>query len=208
MADPLDVIGIEEARAVINFGGTQVGSDPTLEQFVTAVSRRLDALCGPIVQRTVTDEPHDGGRCRLFLFQPPVVSVTSVKEYAGTTLTTLTAETNAAQVADQYRLDPRLGVLYRRSGGADYLFTAGGRQNVLVTYTAGRYADTDHVDEPFRTAATLAVKHLWTASSAFWQRQSGFDDLGAAPPSPVPGWAIPRAVIELLATELLAPAVG
>lgn len=211
MADPLDVIGIDEARDLINLGDTQVGSDEVVARMVTVVSRRFDGLCGPIVKRTVTDEAHDGGSGRLFLRQAPIFlsspDVTVVKEYTGTVLTTLTAESNTSQVANQFLIDFRLGILYRRSGGADYLFPCG-RGNVLVTYEAGRYADTDAVDEPFRSAAALTVKELWKVASPFWQRQSGFAETEAVLPSLGRKMVIPPMVLDMLADELAPMAVA
>jgi hypothetical protein len=200
MADTLDVLTQAEAEQEI---GLQSDQYPTeVASLVTAVSRRLDSLCGPIVQRTVTDEVYSGGRY-LFLRYRPVASVTTVVEYAYTTGTTLTAETNLSKSTDNYHFDPRLGVIYRRSGGADIPFTAG-RENIVVTYVAGRYATTASVDARFKQAARICIKHLWnnekaTGTQTFGSTLGYDETIGLR----VPTFAIPRAAVELIADELI-----
>jgi hypothetical protein len=210
MADPLDVLSIDDARELINFGDTQVGSDPIVARFITFVSRKLDALCGAIVQREVTKTVSGGSRA-IFLTDP-VATVTSIVEWSGVTPTTLTAEVlGVASTAANYYLDkscPQAPILYRRSGGGDSLW-ASGRGNIVLTFVAGRFATTEDVDDRFRTAAMLALKHLWDSSAAWWQRQAGFGELGQGNVgSPIPGWLIPKAALEGISDELLPPAVA
>lgn len=207
-ADTLNVITLAEAKHSINFtvSATDDQHDDELLRFITAVSRRLDELCGPIVKRTVTDEAHSGGSGMIFLHKHPVASVTTVKEYAGTTLTTLTAETVASQIANQYQYDTRLGILYRRSSGSDYNFYTG-RANVLVTYVAGRYDNTAAVDGKFKTAAGLILQELWGPSASRWSRPPGsFQD--DVPVGMMPWAALPKPARDLLGDELRAPAVA
>ena len=56
------------------------------------MSRRLDRLCGPIVQRTITDEVHPGGCPSIRVRHWPVASFTTVTEYDATTPAVLTRE--------------------------------------------------------------------------------------------------------------------
>lgn len=199
MADTFDLLTEAEAEAELD---NPTGLDAEIASLNTAISRRLDGLCGPIVQRTVTGETHDGRR-HVYLLNRPVMSVTTVTEYAYTTATTLTVETNAVKTSDNYQFDPRTGVLYRRSGGCDVPFTPG-RQNVVVTYVAGRYADTASVDALFKQAARICLKHLWvnekSQGTQTFGSVVGYDDtIGMR----VPTFAIPRAAVELLADELI-----
>lgn len=205
-ADSLHVISLAEAKHGINLDvdPTKDKHDDELRRFITAVSRRLDELCGPVVKRTVTDEVHDGGNGLVFLDKHPVASVTAVKEYSGTTLTTLTAETVASQIADQYLLDTRLGLLHRRSSGSDILFTTG-RANVLVTYVAGRYDNTAAVDGKFKTAAALILQELWKPAAGRWAQNFAGEEV---PLGIMPWAALPRPARELLGDELRAPAVA
>jgi hypothetical protein len=210
MAGDLDVLTIDDARELINFGNTQVGSDPIVERFITFVSRKLDGLCGAIVQRPVIKTVSGG--CRAIFLADPVATMTSIVEWSGTTPTTLTAEAlGVAATGANYYLDkscPQAPILYRRSAGSDSLWACG-RGNIVLTYVAGRFATTEDVDDRFRTAAMLALKHLWDSSAAWWQRQAGFGEVGQANVgSPIPGWLIPKAALEGISDELLPPTVA
>lgn len=206
MADTLDVLDPDEAATGV---GQRLGTrwEAHLPRMVTAVSRRLDRLVGPIVQRTVTDEAHDGGWPSIFLRHHPNVSITTLTEYAGTVATVLTAETVGTVPVDAYRTtpyshDPALlgNEVVRRSGGADARFPSG-RGNVVVTYVAGRSATTAAVDDLYKEAAVLILKnHLRT-------RQPNIDAIGDLEDArPItPGFEIPNMVRELLEQELQDP---
>lgn len=189
-----DVVTYDEALAYIGAPVAREG----LEAWIEAVSDRMDELCGPIVQRTITDEEHDGGAHSLFLLQRPVATITNVTEYAGTTSTTLTAESNSSKPADGYRARMPAGIVYRRSSNADGCF-ARGRQNITVTYSAGRYADTDAVGARFKQAALIVLKHMWMS-------QKGTGNTVYSPNEDTvvvgSGWLIPRPARDLLAGEI------
>lgn len=164
MADTLDVVDLDEAKDAV--AGGSADYDALLPAWITGVSRRLDRLVGPIVQRTITGEQHDGGWHDIDLTWWPITSVTSVTEYDDTTSTALSEETNASKTADDYLLerwapDPTLytGRIRRRSNNGDATFPTG-RNNVEVTYVAGRFADTSSVDEKYKTGARLMLQHL------------------------------------------------
>lgn len=204
--DGLDVLSLPEAKEALNL--TAVAThDGELPKWITTVSRRLDRLCGPVVQRTVTSEKHDGGARRVFLRHHPNTSITSIVEYDGTVATTLTAETNATKpahgyLAEDYEPDPSLlsSIVYRRSSGADATFTPG-RKNVAVTYMAGRFSDAASVDERYKTAARLMLLNLWRSQQDGTGLVSEFD----VPQSNFPRFAVPRAVRELLDGEIQDP---
>jgi hypothetical protein len=157
-ADPLDILTLAEAKSAINADATSWDNAWTadLEQIVTAASRLVDSVYGPVIHRTITDERHDATGAVLDLKYRPVVSITEVKEYAGGTATTLTAETETT--AGGYRIELARGRVYRRSSWVAYPF---GYQSATVTYIAGRAATEAAVDRKFKLAAKLAVVHLW-----------------------------------------------
>lgn len=205
MADTLDVITLDEAKAYLNI--TQTTWDTELDDWITAVSRRLDALCGPIVVRTITSEAWDGTvdgvrQTAITLRYRPVSSVTSVTEYSSTTGTTLTVETNAAKTSSNYYLNTTTGVLTRRSGNRDYVF-ADGRQNIVITYVAGRYANTASVDARFKVAAGMMLANLWRREQGGGTQTFGESD----PFGLVATFAVPRAVEELLHEDLVGPRI-
>lgn len=176
MADTLDVITLTEAKTAT--GITTTTWDTPLAQAVTAISRQLDTLCGPIVNRTITNETHSGGHWTIQLRHRPVASITTVTEYDGTNARTLTAETNAAKPTDAYLHDGTLGtlrsgLLRRRSNDTDEWFEPG-RRNIEVTYVAGRAANTAAVSARFKQAAVMMLRNIWTAEMA-----SGTDTFGA-----------------------------
>lgn len=192
MAATLDLLSDAEVQAALGLAG----ADSLAEAISTGVSLRLDELCGPVVQRTVTDETHDGGHPEVFLDQAPAASITSVVEYDGTTDTTLTAETNALKPADAYLAELGPGIIRRRSSNADSLFPRG-RRNIVVTYTAGRVADTASVTEKFKRAAVIMLQNLWRSHEFDVADFGDFD----VPRRSIPRVAVPAAVQHLLADE-------
>ncbi|MCP4961315.1 MAG: hypothetical protein GY925_18880, partial [Actinomycetia bacterium] len=127
-----------------------------LESYIHSVSRALDWWYGPIIARTHTDT-FDGGCGRVWLTQRPITSVTSV--------TVDGAALNADEwragrsIADRSTLSGHVEAL---SGSAVSTFNAG-LDNVVVVYTAGRYADRVNLDPRFRQAAVITLQHAWRA---------------------------------------------
>lgn len=160
-ADTLDVLAIGEAEKAINVPS---GSHTTeLEQAITAVSRRIDEVCGPVVIRAVT-EYHDGGESVIVPRETPVSDVTTLKEWDGSTLTTLTEDafgsagnTNGYWIrrdgADSHGVE-----ILRRSSGNAARFVTG---EVELVYDAGRYANTASVDRRFKQAVASILRRLW-----------------------------------------------
>lgn len=199
MADTLDIITLAEGRAAVNLHASDTTQDAEVAAYITAVSRRLDQAVGPVVVRTITAETHDGSAATVRLYHPPVFSVTSVTEYVDTTGTVLTAEAvGVATTANNYVLNARYGILTRRSGGSDVSFSYG-RSRVVITYVAGRYANTAAVDPLFKSAATIMVAHLW-------RREQSAEPMTAYQRSH--GVAIPRVVREMLADEWRLPVMA
>lgn len=196
----LDVITLSEAKAGLNIvTPLSAAADAELAIVVSAVSQRIDDLCGAVVRRVVNDEPHDGGVPALFLREAPAARTST------TTITSVT-EDGILLAADEWLFKQRLGILYRRSGGVTTSFAAGD-DNIVVDYDAGRYATTAAVTEKFKQAAIVAVNHIWTHVGSQARTRVTVDAEGAVAFG-IPPWAMPKAALELLANELQGPAIG
>ena len=202
MADTLDILTLDEAKRALNIPLADTSFDTEVASYVTAVSQRIDDLCGPVVQRTITGEAHDGGRSFIFPVHTPVASVTSIAQYLSGTATTLTAETVSTSTSTNYLLtdaSTHASLIRRRSSWSDSVFTDG-RANVVITYVAGRFANTAAVSPKFKQGAAKMLSVMWKgdqgAGTVTFGAPVGDDDLG------IIGFAIPRAVLELLAEEI------
>lgn len=191
------MLSLDEAKKALNISNGD--QDTELAIYITAVSRRLDDLCGPIVKRTITDEEYPGGVPQIVLRHAPAsetatTTVSAVTEYSGGTAQVLAAETLTGSTSYDYMVDATTGILKRRSTWTDTTF---GNQRVKVTYSAGRYASTATVDAKFKLAASIMLIHLWRSGQGF----------GATLDIPQ-GFAVPNAVIELLSDELQGPVIA
>jgi len=201
-AGALDVISVAEARVAAGYSAGDQSKDVRLQWLITAVSLKLDELVGPIIQRTVT-ERHNGGFAQILLRRRPVTSISSIVEYRSGTATTLTAETVSAQgdyLAELADDDSGLlsGMVYRRSGFADTYWPAG-RQNVVVTMLAGRFADIPAAaGSRFAQAARLAVKANWAGELNAVQNLGEYD----VPMASFPTVTIPKAAVDMLADQV------
>jgi hypothetical protein len=201
-AAALDWLTLAEAKAALNLSGATT-HDAEIAPWVTATSLLLDHKVGPAVRRTITDETHDGGQGTIWARLYPVTSYTTIIEYAGLTATALTVENNLAQPAAAYRAEPYApdptlfsGRLDRRASGGDTYYPAGAA-NIIITYVAGRYADTASVDERFKAAARLTLQNLWNSQRPNLALVGEFE----VPQSNWPRFAVPNAVREMLADE-------
>lgn len=196
MADDLDILTLAEGQAAIN------DSTPTTElaSYITSVSRRIDDLCGPVVKRLVTEQ-HDGGGSEVWLRKWPVLSVATASQTDYTTATILALESNSAKTANDYLLEGSKGILRRRSSGSDAAFPTG-RQNVVITYYAGRYDTTATVDEKFKRAAALFLRHVWVPSQGGGSRTFPEGEEGLRT---FPGFGVPNVVLDLLEREIQGP---
>jgi len=207
MSDVLDVITLAEAKLALNITTSDTSQDTELATYITAVSRRLDAMVGHIVARTNTNELHDGGGYWIEPRQTPVLTIASITEYRNTTSQSLAAESNATKTANDYLLitTGRHGsVIYRRASNSYKLFPTG-IQNIALTYQSGRAASTALVDPLFKQAAVVMLINLWRS-----QQGAGTQLFGELPTGPtgLPTFAIPNAVMQMLFDELLLPLVA
>lgn len=198
MADPLDVLTL--ADAMLALGGLRSNED-RVAGYVTALSRRLDEACGPIVARTVT-ETHKNARLapvflngRVFYTAGPPATAAPVVTQATWNQPAVTLTAGTDYIVDDDGLG---GVVTKWSGQWG--------DRVTVVYTAGRFLDTPSVGEPFKTAAAMFLQHLWRRSDGGGSEQFG-------PPvgftgSGLPSFGVPNVVLDLLTSELRAPVVA
>lgn len=177
MADLLDIVTLDEAKRAINGETSNAIDDDLLGRHATAVSRLIDRFCGPVVQRTVTNEYHPWGHKVILLQRWPVASITTVQESCGGSASTLTALSFGAS-GDGYWAPPALddptllaGSLFRRQGWGDRQWG-----EVQITYVAGRYADTGLVDARFKDAAGSMLRRLWKREAGTWAQSATFFD--------------------------------
>ena len=211
--DPLNVLTLAAAKSALAEDLTPEEideldvehiNDDEILLYVTAVSRRLDRLCGPIVQREITEEEHDGGSPTIWLSERPVAEVLEVLEYSGTTSIAVERETNQDKPAAGYRLD-RLdsaagyGRRVRRRGAGAAPGGGRGGGHGVVTDGAGRGEATAPVAPLFTTAAKLILPNLWRHRDPAVESSSTQFVL---PHSNFPRFAIPNAASELLAGEI------
>lgn len=204
--DTLNVLTLLEGRLAVGISDTDTRYDLPLAQKITAVSRRLDRLCGPIVQRTVTDEVHPGGCPSIRVRRWPVASFTTVTEYDATTPTVLTQEDFDTQptngfLPERWESTPTAvfnGIIWRRSSGYGAWFPFG-PEAIKVTYVAGRAATTAAVDPVFKEAAGIALKNLWRTMESATQLLNEFD----VPAQNYPVSMITKAVRDAVLDEII-----
>lgn len=209
MADPVDLLTLAEAKEELGLGVGNSSKDLTLARKITAVSKRLDQACGPIVQREVVGEVLEGGQHHAWVAFGPVYSWTSVTEYSGTLAQVLTPEDYDTQPTYGYIAAPGAtptsvysGRLTRRSAGGTLPFPVG-PEAVRVSYVAGRFADTAGVDPLFKEAAGVMLKNAWRTQEMAVQELGEFD----VPAQNFPRFGIPNYVSDMLAEEWLASPV-
>jgi hypothetical protein len=201
--DPLDVLTTDEARPILKVGESDIAQNARLASAVTALSGRLDEMCGPIVAREIEDEEHRRVCSdRLWLRHRPVLEVTLLTEYTQTgTPTVLTADTPTVKPANGYSADQRdqadglSGRLWRTTSGYPTRFA----DTVVATYWPGRFADTGLVGAVFKEAAAVILINWWQQVLA--QPAVAGDPLDL-PAYRFPRFAVPDAAIDMLAGEI------
>lgn len=206
MADTLDVLTLAEGKSAVGIASADTSQDTPLAAKITAVSRRLDRLCGPIVQRTITDEVHPGGCPSIRVRRWPVASFTTVTEYDATVSQALTLEDYDTQPAEGFmpeRWESTStavfnGVIWRRVSGYGSWFPDG-PEAVKVTYVAGRASATATVDAAFKEAAGIALKNVWRTMEAATHTLGEFD----VPAQNFPVSIVTKAVRDAVLEEII-----
>lgn len=200
MPGPTALVTLTDVHAHLNIPTADTSHDTELQGFIDAAQPVVEDVVGPVVNVTF-DEWYDGGGMFLSLRHRPIVSVTSVTEYVGTSTYPLT------QIAS-----PDLGTTY------SYTFEPGGRiirrstaglrafppgvGNVRVVYIAGRAT----VPANVRMGTLEIIRHNYELG-----QQGGRPAFGGAAedmawtPS---GFAIPTRAIEWLTPDRRHPSIA
>lgn len=163
-ADPGYLISLARAKEHLNL--TVTTQDEELRAWMSAATRIVERIAGPVLVRTVTDERHDGGQS-LLLRQTPVLN-----DAAGLAILTVGPwfTTGTTYAAADLRVTPD-GRVERRDGG---WFTG----TFAVTYQAGRRI----IPANIAGAALIVLEGLWeTQRGAGNLPLQATDELIAAP---------------------------
>jgi hypothetical protein len=163
-ASATGIVSLAEAKAHLNI--TTSNSDAELERMIAAATSKIEHRCGPVVQRVVANERHDGGCRAIWLHEAPVISVTSV----------IAVDSLSSVLTTDLSVDPagRVEYFYNRR------FPAGEH---FWTYVAGRTL----IPEGLREAALNFVKGSWETQRG----ASGLPWMGATDqPVEMPGMGL------------------
>ena len=193
------IVTTAEVKAHLNDLNMTAPVEAELVLFVEAAGEVVEELCGAVVPRTVTEvKPAPSGA--FILDHHNVVSVTSVEEGYGATVTALTAGTfGAAAPASGYRLSGSL--IYRTSGGVDVAFSRG--HEVRVVYVAGL----DPIPAKVRLATLELIKFWWNPSQLGLVGEAGPLRASSATPGTIvaAGYLVPHAVVSMLGRYVRPP---
>ncbi len=169
----LDILSATEAsRAALGTDAT--AHEEQIQRMISAISARIDEICGPVVEREVT-EYHAGGREVIRPRQTPVSSVTTLRHWNGSSITVYTqdewgeppsADGFLLEQSGSYAHDARI---VRQSSGTHVCWLDGHRSIELV-YVAGRAADTDSVSPKFKLCAETILRRAWDREAGAWAR--------------------------------------
>lgn len=189
------LVSLNDVKLQLNKSLVATTDDVELQISIDAATDVIERIKGPIVARTYVAEQHDGGRPIISLDRRPVLSVTTVTEYVGSTAYPLTVvSTPAAATAYSALLDLDAGTLTRLTiGGALYGFSEG-MSNVQVTYTAGRAS----VPPSVRLAAMRLIQWWWQPTQQGSRPQFGGGHSSAGGAAGMPSYAVPNFVYHLL----------
>ena len=198
------IVGVGEAKAYLGFQDSDKSRDAKLLRFIDAMTPVVEGITGPIVQRTIQNELHDGGgRQFLSLRNRPVITVSAVTEYRGPIAYPLT------QIAT-----PDLGTIYsymwetngritRRTVGGGTTPFPPGIDSVYVTYSTGYIVPPANVVE-----GVLELIRINFQETQQGRPKVGSLDGGDMAREPFLGFFVPGRVRELLAPNKRHPRIA
>jgi hypothetical protein len=139
------IVSLDDMKTHLNI--TSSTYDEEIRFMISVATNIAENYCKRALTRQTVSETRDGGGTSIILFQPPVLSITSIVENT----TTLTAS--------DYTTDLASGIVYRGSQIARLPFFPG-RQNITITYVAG------YVNPPPMAQHTVKeiVRWMWQTS--------------------------------------------
>jgi len=201
MPGPTALVTLADVHAHLNIPTGDTSHDTELQGFIDAAQPVVEDVVGAVVNVTY-DEWYDGGAQVISLRHRPIVSVTSVTEYVGTSSypLTLVATPDLGSIYS-YSFEPG-GRLIRRSTGGTRTF-AGGAGNLHVVYVAGRAA----VPANIRMGTLEVIRHNYQLGQQGGRPAfggAGGEDMAWTPS----GFAIPTRAIEWLAPNRRHPSIA
>lgn len=139
-ADPRFICSLEDVKAELNMPATTVVNDDELWLYIAATTPVVEEIAGRVLSATLT-ETFDGGKTAVLLSER-ASAITSV--------------TVGGVATTDYVANLDSGIVYAGSTSAPSTFTYG-RQNVVVTYTAGGSS----VDPNIVLAARIIAAHQY-----------------------------------------------
>lgn len=205
------LISLDDARAALRNPGTTgslaaagpgASMDEDLRGLIGSARAIMEDLCGPIIPRAAVETLDGGGRKVIINGGSPVISITSVQESWGNNFRVLTEQPLTAAGFDAYGYTVRLnvGTITRRTSGSAARF-AGGQDNIIVTYVAGRAVMTPNLYE----ATRRLVRWLWQGSRNAQRPNAQRPETIVQTPS---GYDVPLAVKRLCADDLRVPGIA
>ena len=140
MPDPTVIVDLNtDVKPFLGITPADLSKDALLQWYIDGATVWADYVSDIVVPKPYT-EIHSGGRPKIFLFNRPILEVTEVIEYVGLTPYTLVPAELGSGVNSPYSYsidNPEIGCLTRRWNMIAGNFM-GGRDNITVTYKAGR----------------------------------------------------------------------
>lgn len=148
------IISLAQAKATLRKSST--ADDVQIQEYIDALTGPMEAYCGPIIARSVTEWPESEGSAVLMLDQTPIISVTSLTEYRGNVAypyTEITDPTSGGLYT--FIVDPTLDGKVTRvfNGGRNLPFTG----PVKAVYQVGLAV----IPPNYTLAGKLLVQALW-----------------------------------------------
>jgi len=160
MTEPTAIVTLADVKDFIGIPTAQTTRDTVLTRYIAAATAWATYVSDAIIPTVYTNEVHSGGGPTIVLFNTPIVSVSSVIEYWGTSAYTLTPSEAGVNQTYGYSIDnPSSGILSRRWNGMVGAFVPG-RNNVVVTYKAGY----EVIPADIATYVLMDIQGLYNAS--------------------------------------------
>lgn len=209
------LVSLDDVKTHLHIDLTDTDQDAELQGFIDAATPIIEDVVGPVVGRVFT-EWHAANGDLVLLRRRPVISISSVTEYAGAAVQALTEQTPGQDGLDAFGFfveDYDAGIIQRTAYGTPSWFGvvpwvwAGqqpalyvaprlsqlGQGRVKVVYTAGRSV----VPANVRMGTLELIRHTWQIERGgrVVVTGPGFDDGMVQTPS---GYWVPNRVLEAL----------
>lgn len=172
-ADPRFIVDPSEIREELSVRTGSTVDDDELRLYCAAATALVEEIAGTVLSATLV-ETHDGGKRAVLLDERP---------------TAITSVVVNGVAATDYVADLASGIVYAGSQSSPSTFSSG-RQNVVVTYTAG----SSTVDANVVLAARIIIAHLYQVGQQGRRGRNSNDDVAVLSS----GFAVPRRAVELL----------